>query len=167
QAGRQYAGVVLEAELAEHVVGLGANLLVVLREHRHLHSFALAREDRQCDIIEYGQAVEQVHDLEAARDPGLDPLVNGGERDIVALEQDLSAVGRQLRADEVDERSLAGAVRADERKELAFVDDEIHAVARSRIAELFSQLDGLEKNHADFSFGRNLPTRSESAPTIP
>ena len=51
---------------------------------------------------------------------------------------------------------LAGAVRADERKEFALVHDEIHAVAGFGFAELFSKLDGLEKDHSVFSCGRSL-----------
>ena len=72
-----------------------------------------------------------------------------------------------MRADEIDERGLAGAVRADEREKLPLVDDEIHVVAGAGLAELLAEIDRLEKDHEDFSFGRSLLASAEIAPTIP
>ena len=136
-------------------------------ERGDLHGLAVAREDRQRDIVEHGKPVEQVDDLEAARNPGLDPFVHGRGGDVVALEQDLAAVGLEMRADQIDERCLAGAVRADQRKELALVDDEVHAVAGAGLAELLAKIDRLKKDHEDFSFGRSLAASAEIAPTMP
>src|SRR4030081_408127 len=146
QAPRQHGAHALEAELPEHVEGLVADVLVVLGQRGDLHGLAIAREDRHRDIVENGQPVEQVDDLEAARNAGLDPFVHGRERDVVALEQDLAAVGREMRADEIDERGLAGAVRADEREKLPLVDCEVHVVAGAGLAELLAEIDGLEKD---------------------
>ena len=44
---------------------------------------------------------------------------------------------------------------------------EIHAVAGMDVAELLSEIDHLEKDHEDFSFGRSLLATVEIAPTIP
>ncbi len=70
-------------------------------------------------------------------------------------------------ADQIDERGLAGAVRADEREKFALVDGEIHAIAGVGVAELLAEIDRLEKDHEDFSFGRSLSATAEIAPTIP
>src|SRR5215510_312294 len=72
-----------------------------------------------------------------------------------------------MRADEVYERGLACAVRSDERQELALVHDEIHAVAGAGFAELFAQINGLQQNCHDFTFGLSLLASCDSAPTMP
>src|SRR6516162_9640282 len=167
QASGKRGTLVAKAELAQHIEALRTNRMVVIGERRHVHGLALAREDRQGDVVEDGEAVEQIDNLKAARDAGLDTLVNGRERDVLAFEQDLAAVGGQLRADEIDERRLAGAVRANEGEELALVDHEVHPVAGLGLAELLAEIDGLKKDHAIFSFGRSLLTSAERAPTIP
>src|SRR5262249_23851637 len=72
-----------------------------------------------------------------------------------------------MSADQIDERSLAGAVRAHQREEFTLVDGEIHVVAGAQVAELLAEIDRLEKDHEDFSCGRSLPATAEIAPTIP
>ena len=44
----------LETELAEHIQRLVADVLVMIGQRRDLHGLALAREDRQRDIVEHG-----------------------------------------------------------------------------------------------------------------
>ena len=51
--------------------------LIEVGERRRCRGLAFAREDRQRDIVEGGELVEQVDDLEAARDAGLDALGHG------------------------------------------------------------------------------------------
>src|SRR5262249_34612251 len=93
--------------------------------------------------------------------------MDSGKGYVRALEQDAAAVRREMAADQIDERGLAGAVRTHQREKFALVDGEIHAIAGVDIAELFAEIDGLQKDHADFSFGRSLAVAAESAPTMP
>src|SRR5215472_5833938 len=167
QAASRHAALAVETEPAEHVEGLAADVLVVVRKRRDPCDLALAREDRQRNIVENAKPVEQIDDLEAASDTRLDPFVYRGEGDVFALEQDAAAVRFELSADQINERGLAGAVRAHEREEFALVDGEIHAIAGAQVAELLAEIDRLEQDHEDFSFGRSLSASAEIAPPIP
>src|SRR5215469_11146615 len=167
QAAGRHAALAVEPEAAEDVEGLAADILVVVRKRRDPCDLALTREDRQRDIVENAKPVEEVDDLETARDARPDSFVDRGEGDVFALEQDPAAVRLQMPADQIDERSLAGAVRAHQREEFTLVDGEIHAVAGAQVAELLAEIDRLEKDHEDFSCGRSLLATAEIAPTIP
>src|SRR5713226_6107498 len=76
-----------------------------------------------------------------------------------------------MRADQIDQRGLAGAIRAHEREKFALVDDEVHVVAGAGLAELLAEVDRLEKDHEDVSFGPSCSlsflAAADSAPTIP
>src|SRR5205807_5562535 len=100
-------------------------------EREELPGLALAGEDREGDVVETGELVEEVHELEAARDPGPDPTVHGLGGDVHAPEQDLAAVGPQQAADQVDQARLPGAVGADQREHLPLADGEVDAVDRA------------------------------------
>src|SRR5947209_4356744 len=167
QAAGRHAALAVELEPDQLGEGLAAHILVVLRKRRDPCDLALAREDRQRDVDENAKPVEQVDDLEAASDPRLDPFVYRGKGDVLALEQDAAAVRLEMPADQIDERSLAGAVRAHEREKFALVDGEIHVIAGAQVAEPLAEIDRLEKDHEDFSRGRSLPATAEIAPTIP
>src|SRR4030095_15071035 len=86
---------------------------------------------------------------------------------VCALEQDAAAVRLKVASDQIDERGLAGAVRAHEREKFALVDGEIHVIAGVDVAELLAEIDRLEKDHAGFSFHPRLAAAAEIAPTIP
>src|SRR5215471_7970762 len=167
QAAGRHAALAVEPEPAEDVEGLATDILVVVRKRRDPCDLALAREDRQRDIVENAEPVEQIDDLEAASNARLDPFVDRGEGDVFALEQDAAAVRLEMPADQIDERSLASAVRAHQREEFTLVDGEIHVVAGAQVAELLAEIDRLEQDHEDFSCGRSLPATAEIAPTIP
>ena len=138
----------------------------MIGEGAHRRRLALAREDRQRNVVEHGHAIEQIDDLKAARNAGLDALGHCRKRDVVAFEQNLAGIGLQMRADQIDERGLAGAVRPDE-GELALLHDEIHAVAGAGFAELFAQIDSLKQDRHGFTFMPSLLARNDSAPTMP
>ena len=130
-----------QTEAAQHVERLAPHLIVTLGEPHHLHELAVAREDRQRDIVEHREPVEQIDDLEAARNARLDPLGHRGEGDVAVVQEDLPAVRLQVGADQVHKCRLAGAVRADERQKLALIDGKIEAVAGLGLAELLAQID--------------------------
>src|SRR5215216_3187075 len=72
-----------------------------------------------------------------------------------------------MRADQVDERRLAGAVRPNEREEFSLVDDEIHAVTGACLAELLPQVHGFEQDRHGVPFAFSLSVNFDTAPTIP
>src|SRR5215472_13291866 len=167
QAAGRHAALAVEPEAAEDVEGLAANVLVVVRKCRDPCDLALAREDRQRNIVENAKPVEQIDDLKAASDARLDPFIDRGRGDVLALEQDAAAVRLEMSADQIDQRGLPGAVRAHQREKFALVDGEIHVIAGANVAEPLAEIDRLEKDHEDFSCGRSLSATAEIAPTIP
>ena len=75
------------------------DVAVAVRKRRDFHGLALARENRQRDIVEDGERIEQVYDLEAAGNTGPDAFMNSGEGYVRALEQDAAAVRGEMAAD--------------------------------------------------------------------
>ena len=72
-------------------------------------------------------------------------------RDVVPLEADAAGCRLVDAADEIEDRRLAGAVRADDREDLALVDAEADAVDRLDAAEMHGQIFDLEQCHRFFS----------------
>src|SRR5436190_8448728 len=64
-AAREHLGLPLEAEEPEDLERLVPHGVVGARERGELPGLALAREDRQRDVVERAQLVEQVHELKA------------------------------------------------------------------------------------------------------
>src|SRR5438105_13403280 len=72
----------------------------------------------------------------------------GGNAGDVAVEQrDRPAIGPELAGDQVEERRLAGAVRADDQSPLARLDGEIHRVGDAETAERFVEPADEERAH--------------------
>ena len=78
---------------------------------------------------------EQLDALERAPDAAPGPLVHGEPGDVVAVELDGAAVAAEHPEQAVEERRLAGAVRADEADPLALVDVDVDAVERDDAGE--------------------------------
>ena len=62
--------------------------------------------------------------------------------DILAVEQDMPRGGSQHPGQAIEERALAGSVRADNRADLAALDREIDPVERGQAAEADGQIFG-------------------------
>ena len=79
-------------------------------------------------------------------DPGLDRVLRGGERDRLAVEQDLARVGLVEPVEDVHQRRLAGAVLAEQRVHLALRQLEVDVVvgddARERLRDPAHLEDG-------------------------
>ena len=71
------------------------------------------------DIVERGEIGKQRGDLERAREPELAAPVDRQRGDVVAGEADAAGIGRDLAGELADQRGLAGAVRPDDRMQLA------------------------------------------------
>src|SRR4051812_38184238 len=80
------------------------------------------------DVIDHRHLGKRLHDLERAREAEPCDLVRPRAGDIAVLEVH-PAGGRRMNAgDEIDQRCLAGPVRADQADDLALVDGEADAV---------------------------------------
>src|SRR2546422_6109483 len=65
-----------EAEFLQHAERLVPRPAIELHQRRTPTDLSFPREDRQPDVVQRGEQVEQVDDLKAAGDPGLDPAVH-------------------------------------------------------------------------------------------
>src|SRR5262249_46648016 len=101
--------------------------------------------------------------LEAARDAHPDPIVDGVAGDVLAVEDEGAAVGREEAADQVHQRRLPRAVRSDEPEELALADRQRDVVDGEVASERLRDVADLQKTHA-----RALPrSRAISWPAVP
>ena len=76
--------------------------------------------------------------------PSLCAIGRGGDRDGLAVEADLAAVGAQDAIDDVHQRRLAGAVLAGEGVDLALAQLELDAAQRVDRSERLAQIRDLE-----------------------
>src|SRR2546426_7949230 len=139
-AARQLLRLEVEPELPEDVVRFLPDGAVVIGEGKEPARLSFAGEDGQRDVVDDGQLVEEIDDLEAARDARLDTVLHRPASDLLAAEHDAAAVWLEQPADQVHQAGLAGAVGADQRDHLALADDEVDLVDGVRIAEVLGQL---------------------------
>ena len=78
--------------------------------------------------------------------PALIDRSRRGIRDVGAVEGDAPRVGAIDAGDDVEERGLAGAVRADQAEDLVRRDGEIEPVERHHAAEVLGQAAGFEQH---------------------
>jgi hypothetical protein len=91
--------------------------------------------------------VEQLDVLEGAGDAELGDVVGRLLRDVLVLEED-AARGRPVDPrDQVEDRALAGAVGADDREDLTFLDRERDCIDGLETAEMQRQVLGAEIAH--------------------
>ena len=111
-------------------------------------------------VLEHGQLGKDAGDLEGARDAA--PAARGGgERgDVVAAEEHAAHGRRQEPRDQVEQRGLAGTVRADDRAQLTGLDREADAVDGLQGAEGASEPVRLEhrRRHTREPSRRAVPT---------
>src|SRR5262249_5858600 len=74
---------------------------------------------RHHHVLEDGEARERLHDLERPGDAAPADLVRAQAVDPLAFEEDLAGGRAEVSVEEVEERRLARAVRADEPEDLA------------------------------------------------
>ena len=82
--------------------------------------------------------------------------------DVAAVEEDPAAVGREQAGDQVEERGLAGAVRADDGVQASAGEVKAQAVDRGQSAEALGQLLGAQDRLAHGSV-RSLVSTAGSA----
>ena len=100
-------------------------------------------------VLEHGHRAEQLDVLERARDPAPDDPVRRRAQQALAVEDDLALVRLVQPRDQVEERRLAGAVRADQADDLALADVERDVVDRDDPAEPPRHVLDREQGHAE------------------
>src|SRR5206468_10254675 len=98
----------------------------------------------QHEILEHGHLREWPRYLKRAGEPSREDTIGGEPVDPLAHEADRAGLGRERARDQVEERRLAGAVRADEPGDGARVDREIDAVDGAQIPECLDESRDLE-----------------------
>ena len=92
---------------------------------------------------------KDLHELEGARHAALGERDGADAGDVGALEEHLALGGHQQAGQQVDERGLAGAVRSNDRDELAFADRDGHVLERAEIAVVLGHALGFDqRGHA-------------------
>src|SRR5262245_52463784 len=91
------------------------------------------------DVVGDRHAREGAHDLEGAANAGGAHLVRPAAHHVAAVEQDLAGIGAQESVEQVEDRGLAGAVRADNAEDGARGDIEAHVLHRLEAAEALGQ----------------------------
>ena len=108
------------------------------------HRPAERRLRREPDVLERRQQREHVRDLERAADPGAGAPERRLGRDVDAVEKDAAARRPGQAGDEVEERRLAGPVRADDGKQLTFADLEPDTGDDGCAADVEPEIPGCE-----------------------
>jgi len=96
------------------------------------------RGDKQ--VLEHGEVLERVRNLERAADAGDAARARRRLRDVAAVEPDGAAVRPDEPGDQVEQRRFAGAVRSDDAQRLARCDVEADAVDSLQRAERSGQI---------------------------
>src|SRR5438874_4127229 len=103
-----------------------------------------ARLHRKAHVLQHREARKQIGQLEGAADAALGALRCAHARDVLAEELHRAAGRRELPRDQVEVGRLAGAVRADDRRERAGPKFARHAVHRDMPAEADRQAARLQ-----------------------
>src|SRR5436190_10116655 len=112
---------------------------------------ALAIEAGERDVLEDRQTMERPRNLEGAADAAIDDPVRRMSRDLMAGKIDRACCGHQRARQHVEDRALAGAVRADQAENLALLDPKRHVVDRGEAAEALHQTVHLQHRNPSAS----------------
>ena len=99
------------------------------------------------EIAQHGRILEQFDVLEGAGDAEAGNVVGRLLGDVLILEEDLARGRRIDPRDQVEDRTLAGAVGADDREDLALLHREADGIDRLQAAEVQGQVFGAEIAH--------------------
>ena len=91
--------------------------------------------DRDANVVGDRELGKDLGDLERARHAAPHALVGRERGDVASLEPDRARGRREQAADQVEERRLAGAVRADDRAQFAGLDGQRHVVDGDQAAK--------------------------------
>ena len=129
-----------EVRLFEQMMGLVVDVLVRRQEAPH-HEFRRPQAlDRQQHVVEHGEFRKQAGDLERARHAERGAPVARPVGDILAEQQDLPGRHRIDAGDQIEQRGLAGAVRADDGLAVARHDAQRDVARGLQAAEALAQV---------------------------
>src|SRR5581483_7227182 len=117
--GNQNVGAVTEADTAERRARRRTQAQLRARILPEVEGVAGMRLHRQRHVVERGKVEEQRSELERAGKPAPAALMHRQARDVGALEYGAAGIGTELARELADQRGLAGAVGADDGKQLA------------------------------------------------
>ncbi len=86
-------------------------------------------------VFEHGEFGKRAHDLKRAREPKPADMFGRGVLDALAGKGDAARIRRKDAGDQIEQRRLAGAVRADDGEDRARLDIERNIVDRDKTAE--------------------------------
>ena len=136
-----------KVEVTPERVERGKKLALMLCAHCHENkeTGALTGHLMKDAPAEFGKLYSQfVMDLEGTGEPLACAPRRRQPRDVLAAEDDASAVGAQVACELADEGGLAGAVRTDDGVRLAVAHVEVNAVGRAQRAEALGELADLK-----------------------
>ena len=115
--------------------------------------------DGDADVFEHRELRENAGDLKRPRDAAAAPRRRGERGDVIAAEDHAAGGRRQQPRDQVEQRRLARAVRADHRAQLHRLHGEVDAGHGLQRAERAAELARLEqRRHARAPSRRAVPT---------
>jgi len=133
---------------------------------QHAEEPAIARMLADDDVLQRVQMRHQPHILEGTGDAVIDPTARRHVGDVLAVDMDRSAIDRIDAGNEIEHRSLAGAVRSDQGRARAAADFESEIVDHGKAAELLgdvSELQDVRRAHAAPRFCADLPNGSRQS----
>ncbi len=100
------------------------------------------------DVVLDRKRREWPHQLEGAADAAAADLVGRASIDAFAGERDGTLIGREHAGNDVEQGSLARAIRADDGEDRALRDAKAHIVDREQAAKAFAdRIDGQQRRH--------------------
>src|SRR5690606_2179476 len=161
-AGDRFA-LVGQADVGEDVLGLLAHLLLRIgaRPRVQREGAVAAGEGRNHHVLDQAQVAEDLGRLENAHDAGLVDLVRRQPDQRTPIEHYAAGVWREPPDEAIEQRRLAGAVRADDRVYRALLDIQVHVAQRAQPAEAL--VDRLDLKNCHFAAPPYSTERSAGA----
>ncbi len=111
-----------EAEEFDQFRGLGVDVLVVIDIAPEVEAAGVLRLQRQPQVFVDRQPLEQIGDLERARQPLMADRLRRHALDLAAVQLDGAGIGRVEAGDQIEQRGLSRAVRPDQGMDFAGAD---------------------------------------------
>ena len=123
-------------------------------------------------VLPHAQLRKDLGDLEGARHAELDPRVRRHSGDVAPVEYHAACGRREQATDEIEERGLAGAVRADHRPQFSLRHRKRDVADGREPAEMLGSGDDFQQHHAwtlrrmapSSPRGKNSTTNTNSSP---